>query len=369
MATVSRSVERHAVDDLLSSADIQPSGLVIAGEPGIGKTTLWLAGVARARERGFRVLSTRADEAESVLSYAAVADLLDDVEPAVLEALPELQRVAVDRVLLRGGSEGPPTDQRVTASAVASIVAGLSAEQPVLLAVDDAQWLDVSSQAVLAFAARRLSGRVGILLTGRAHAAEPDPAAWLQLRTPDAVGRLRVRPLSLGALHSIIFERFGKAFPRPTMVRIAQISGGNPFYALELARAVDDRSANAEAVLPSTLAELVRLRTGHFGGQVGEMLLAACSVTDATVDLLANATHVSVERVVELLEEPEREGIVLIDGNRVTFAHPLLARGIYTQAGPARRRRMHRALAVVKGSPRSRPATWRWVPRAPIPRP
>jgi DNA-binding CsgD family transcriptional regulator len=190
-----------------------------------------------------------------------------------------------------------------------------------------------------------------LLLTGRAHATEPDPAEWLHLRTPDAVNRVRVGPLSLGALHTMILERFGKAFPRPTMVRIAEVSGGNPFYALELARGVDGRSTVGDAVLPSTLTELVRLRVGHFDGEVGDMLLAACSVADATVDLLADAMNVPVERVVELLEGPEREGIVRIDGNRVHFAHPLLARGIYTHAGPARRRRMHRALAAVEEQP------------------
>jgi DNA-binding CsgD family transcriptional regulator len=351
VATVSRSGEHQAVDDLLVSSDAQPAGLVIAGEPGIGKTTLWLDGVTRARELGFRVLSTRADEAESVLAYAAVADLLEDVEPEVLAGLPDLQRVAVDRVLLRTGTDGPPTDHRITGSAVASVISALAARQPILLAIDDAQWLDVSSQAVLAFAARRLTGRVGVLLTGRAHSSEPDPAEWLQLRTPDAVNRVRVGPLSLGALHTMILERFGKAFPRPTMVRIAEVSGGNPFYALELARGVDSRSALGEEVLPSTLTELVRLRTAHFDGEVGDMLLAACSVTDATVDLLADATEVPVERVVELLEGPEREGIVRIDGNSVHFAHPLLARGIYTHAGPARRRRMHRVLAAVEVQP------------------
>jgi DNA-binding CsgD family transcriptional regulator/tetratricopeptide (TPR) repeat protein len=351
VATVSRSGEHQAVDDLLGFADAEPAGLVIAGEPGIGKTTLWLDGVARARELGFRVLSTRADEAESVLAYAAVADLLQDVEPEVLQGLPELQRVAIDRVLLRTDTDGPPTDQRVTGSAVASVVSALAARQPILLAIDDVQWLDVSSQAVLAFAARRLTGRVGLLLTGRAHATEPDPAPWLHLTTPGAVNRVRVGPLSLGALHTMILERFGRAFPRPTMVRIAEVSGGNPFYALELARGADGRSGTGDAVLPSTLTELVRLRTGHFDGQVGDMLLAACSVTHATVDLLADATHVSVERVVELLEGPEREGIVRIDGNSVHFAHPLLARGIYTHAGPARRRRMHRALAAVEVQP------------------
>jgi len=351
VATVSRSGERQAVDDLLGAAAVSPSALVIAGEPGIGKTTLWLDGVERAREHGFRVLSTRADEAESVLAYAAVADLLQDVEPEVLAGLPELQRVAVDRVLLRTGTEGPPTDQRVTGSAMAAVVTAMAARQPILLAIDDVQWLDVSSRAALAFAARRLTGRVGLLLTGRAHATEPDPAEWLHLQTPGAVGRVRVGPLSLRALHTMILDRFGKAFPRPTMVRIAEVSGGNPFYALELARGVDGRSPTGEAVLPSTLTELVRLRTQHFDGQVGDMLLAACSVGDATVDLIAEATELTAERVVELLEGPEREGIIRIDGNRVVFAHPLLARGIYTHAGPARRRRMHRALAAVEKRP------------------
>lgn len=348
---MSRSGERQAVDDLLAAADAHPAALVIAGEPGIGKTTLWLDGVERARELGFRVLSTRADEAESVLAHAAVADLLEDVEPEVFAALPELQRVAVDRVLLRADTDGPPTDHRVTGAAVASIVAKLAAGRPVLLAIDDAQWLDVSSQAVLAFAAQRLIGRVGILLTGRAHAAEPDPADWLRLAFPDALHRVRVGPLSLGALHSMILERFGKAFPRPTMVRIAEVSGGNPFYALELARGVDNRSVTGEAVLPSTLTELVRLRIAHFDGQVGDLLLAACSVTDATLDLLAATIGVSGQRIVELLEGPEREGIVQVDGDRVHFAHPLLARGIYTDAGPARRRRMHRLLAAVEVQP------------------
>ncbi|TPG37049.1 AAA family ATPase [Mycolicibacterium hodleri] len=351
VATVSRARERQAVDDLLDATETEPAGLVIVGEPGIGKTTLWLAGLARAQERGFRVLSTRADEAESVLGYAAVADLLEDVEAEVLDGLHELQRVATDRVLLRTGTDGPPTDQRVTGSAVVAVVTALAAQQPILLAIDDAQWLDVSSRAVLAFAARRLTGRVAILLTARAHSAEAEPVEWLQLRNTGAVSRLRVGPLSLGALHTMILERFGTALPRPTMVRIAEISGGNPFYALELARGVGSGSATGDSVLPSTLTELVRLRTGHFDGTVGDLLLAACSVTEATVGLLAAVTGESVERVVELLERPEREEILRIDGSGVHFAHPLLARGIYTGAGPARRRRMHRALAAVEAHP------------------
>lgn len=354
VVTVSRAGELQAVDDLLSAADAEPLGLVIAGEPGIGKTTLWMAGVARARELDFHVLAARAVEAESVLAYAVVADLLDDIDPLVIDRLPDLQRVALDRVLLRTGTEGPPTDHRVTAAAVVSVITALAEEKPVLLAIDDVQWLDASSQSVLAFAARRLSGRVNILLTERAHTPDAEVVDWLQLRSPDAVRRVRVGPLSLGALHTLIVERLGRGFPRPTMVRIAEVSGGNPFYALELARSVECRSTNGDAVLPRTLAELMKIRTGHFDGEVGNVLLLACCVTEATVDLLSRAAGVSVERVVDLLEAPEREGIVRIDGNRVLFAHPLLARGIYTHAGPARRRRMHRALAAVEAQPELR---------------
>ena len=354
VVTVSRAGELQAVDDLLSSADAEPLGLVIAGEPGIGKTTLWMAGVARARELGYHVLAARAVEAESVLAYAVVADLLDDIDPLLLAGLPELQRVAVDRVLLRTGTDGPPTDHRVTAAALVSIVTALAAQKPVLLAMDDVQWLDASSRSALSFAARRLTGRVNILITERAHAFEAHPADWLQLRSPDAVRRVRVGPLSLGALHTLIVERLGRGFPRPTMVRIAEVSGGNPFYALELARSVEGGSTSEDAFLPRTLAELMRIRTGHFDGEVGDVLLLACCVTDATVDLLSRSTGMTVQRVVDLLEGPEREGIVRIDGNRVLFGHPLLARGIYTHAGPARRRRMHRALAAVEAQPELR---------------
>lgn len=350
-AAVSRTVELQAVDILLMTAAARPSALVIAGESGIGKTTLWNEAVEHARRAGYRILSARAGEAESVLTYAAVADLLAEVEPDVLDQLPDLQRIAVDRVLLRASAEGPPTDQRVTASALVSVVTALTVRSPVLIAIDDAQWLDSSSQPVLKFAARRLAGRVGMVLTERTDSQGATPAPWLKLGDPGAVKRLRVGPMTLGALDTIICGRFGRALPRPTMVRIAEASGGNPFYALELARAVDGQSVSADAVLPSTLADLMQLRTGHFSPAVADVLLAAGCVAEPTVKLLAEATGVDVTRVEELLGGPEREGIVVIDGDQVRFSHPLLARGIYTQAGPARRRRMHRALASVETQP------------------
>jgi DNA-binding CsgD family transcriptional regulator len=344
---VTRPAEFRAVAEFLLSAAAQVSGLVIEGEPGIGKTTLWLAAQDDARAQGFEVLSARVGEAESVLAYAAVADLLGDLDPAILAQLPDRQRLAVDRVLLRTSTEDQATDQRVVAAAFGSVFDRLAAASPVLIAIDDAQWLDRSSQAVVAFAARRFRGRVGVLATERSDPDSGKASSWLQLARPDSIKRVRVGPLSLGGLHALISARIGRSFSRPTMVRIAEISGGNPFYALELARAIHVGSARAQPSLPGTLAELMRLRIGSLEGQAGEVLLAAASAANPTVELLAQVVGTTEEEAVELLDEAESKGIVVIDGNRVRFSHPLLARSVYTDASPARRRAMHRALSEI----------------------
>src|SRR6476469_6827199 len=176
---IGRSVEFSALAKFLQSAGVQSSGLVIEGEAGIGKTTLWLAAVEQAREQGFRVLPARIGQNETALAYAALADLLSDVDPAVLKRLPGVQRVAVD----------------------------------------DVQWLDASSQVVVAYAVRRFKRRVGVLVTERVD-AENGSASWLQLAKPDAVDRIRVGPLSLGGLHTLISTRLGQSPSRPSMRRI-----------------------------------------------------------------------------------------------------------------------------------------------------
>ncbi|MDT5326238.1 MAG: hypothetical protein QOF25_3390 [Mycobacterium sp.] len=346
-----RWAERSAVADFLTAAESGQAGLIIEGEAGIGKTTLWLDALEQARTRGFRVLSAQVGEAETVLAYAAVGDLLGDIESVTLDRLPDLQRLAVDRVLLRAASDGHATDQRVVAAALASIIDALSSETPVLVAIDDVQWLDPSSRAVVAFAARRFHGRVGVLLSERCDPAKGTVPSWLRIGEPDDFTRIRLGPLSLGGLHSIISANLGRPLSRPVLVRIAEISGGNPFYALELARAMGGMPLQAEPGLPGTLAELVRLRIGRLDGDVRKILLAVASVAAPTVDLLARVNDTTAERIVDLLEGVETDGIVGIDGNRVRFSHPLLARGVYTDATPGSRRAMHRALAAIVAEP------------------
>ncbi|HEX2401003.1 MAG TPA: LuxR family transcriptional regulator, partial [Mycobacterium sp.] len=129
------------------------------------------------------------------------------------------------------------------------------------------------------------------------------------------------------------------------MARIHQISAGNPFYAIELARAalID----NAGDVLPGTLTELVRARVGSLDPAVQDVLLAAACVATPTVELVAEAADTDRDRMIELLEAAERHGVISIEGNRIRFTHPLLASSVYTGAPPAQRRLMHRRLAGV----------------------
>ncbi|MET0189641.1 MAG: ATP-binding protein, partial [Pseudonocardia sediminis] len=149
---VDRPAETRVVTAFLDAAARAPAALVIDGEPGIGKTTLWRAALDRAHRRGFRALTARPAEAESRMAYATVADLLADVDPADLDALPHPQRRAVDRVLLHtddgdgdgngDGSRGGTTDHRVLGAALLSVTTLLAERSPVLLALDDLQWID-----------------------------------------------------------------------------------------------------------------------------------------------------------------------------------------------------------------------------------
>ncbi|MBO0679138.1 AAA family ATPase [Mycolicibacterium sp. S2-37] len=342
----STSTEESAVAAFLTETALGPTGLVIEGEAGIGKTRLWLTALDEARARGYRVLSARAGQAETSLAYAVVADLLDDVDAASTDRLPAVQRLALDRVLLRADVDGPDTDQRVAAAAVLNTIETLCTDTPVVLAVDDVQWLDAESREVVGFVARRLTGRVGVLMTERTETGSYS-TGWLQLSRGDHLRRHRVPPLTLGGLHAMLSERLGRSFPRPTLIRIAETSGGNPLYALELARAISEHTEAGEPTLPATLADVVRRHIEGLDDTVRDVLLAASCVAAPTVDLIANVTDRPPDGVIELMEVAEGEGIVEIDGYRIRFAHPLLARGVYSEAGPARRRHMHRRFANV----------------------
>ncbi|HTI75792.1 MAG TPA: LuxR C-terminal-related transcriptional regulator, partial [Mycobacterium sp.] len=246
--------------------------------------------------------------------------------------------------LLRQLAADVVTDQRAVAAAFLSVLDRLTEHGPVLLAIDDLQWLDPSTVRVIAYVARRLSGPVGLLATIRTEPDSTGSTSWLHLPRPDAIQRITLHPLSSHALETVVRAELGRPIPRAVMARIHQMSAGNPFYAVELARAFVE---SVGETLPSTLAELVQARIGGLDPAAHEVLLAAACLATSTVDLVGAAVAVDHDRLIELLETSERHGIIAIEGNRIRFSHPLLASGVYADASPAQRREMHRRLARI----------------------
>ena len=345
---LARPEESRAVAELLGRARRSPAALLLEGEAGIGKTTVWLRAAEDAAAQGFRVLVARGAATEVTFAYAAVADLIRTVEDGVLAELPVRQRMGVNRLLVRDDEGGPDTDERVIGAAFVAILQRMVAEGPVLVAIDDVHWLDTASRAVLGYAAPRLSGRIALLLASRpAEDVAHDALAWMRLGDPEATARLRMRPLGPEATHALISQRLGANLPRPTLVRIHEICGGNPFFALELARAATESGPQTVPLLPENLAAVVRDRIAALPERSLEVLLAVSCVADPTAEVLAAATGRSVDEIVEILDIAAADRVLVFAGHRVGFTHPLLAHGVYTAATPAQRRRMHRRLAGI----------------------
>ena len=210
MEVVGRAAELAVIDSFLDTVSGGFATLVFEGEPGIGKTTLWAEAVRRGIERGYTVLSCRPTSAEATLSYTGVGDLLTSVEDDVYGALPALQRRALDGVLLRGETDGRAPDRRTVSVAVLSVLRAL-ATSPVLVAVDDAQWLDRPSAAVLAFASRRLDGEpLGVVTVVRLSADANGVRTFDRDVAEHRRRAVPVSPMSLGALHVLLTARLGR---------------------------------------------------------------------------------------------------------------------------------------------------------------
>jgi DNA-binding CsgD family transcriptional regulator len=349
-AVVGRDAELRAVHEFLASVGSSGSAMVIAGEPGIGKTTLWRAAVEQGVEHSLHVLVASPAEGEAKLSYGTLGDLLGCVLDSVVADLPAVQRRALEAALLLAEAKGR-LQQRAVAAALLGALASLARDGPVLVAVDDVQWLDHSSAQVLAYAARRLNGgdRVGFLLAMRTDDGPAmQPQGLLHGFPEGSLHWLELRPLTVAALHHMIRDRLGRSLPRPLLSRVAASSGGNPFFALEIARALLDsavRPAAGEGLpVPRKLTTLIARRLQKLSPEAQTVLLAASALPQPTVATLERALG---EDVTGLLDEAEEARIVEMDGTRIHFTHPLLASVVYSQARVMTRRRLHRRLGEV----------------------
>jgi len=322
------------------------AAVVLEGAAGIGKSTLWRAGVEAASERGLRVLSSRPAEAERGLAHAGLGDLFENVLESLLPALSAPRRRALEvALLLEEPAEG--SDPRTLGVAVRSALEALVADEPVVLAVDDVQWLDPSSASALAFALRRLHQQSILLLLARRLGDEAAASELERAIEADRVERLPVGPLSLGAIHRLLQGRLGQTFSRPTLLRVHEVSGGNPFYALELARVLPaDVDPMQPLRVPDTLEGLVRARLDGLPPATRQALLLASAVGRPSAGLLAGVG------VTEDVLEPALAAHVIerADG-AIRFTHPLLASVVYQGVPADERRRAHGLVAQIVDDP------------------
>jgi DNA-binding CsgD family transcriptional regulator len=331
---IGRDRELARVESFVDASRTQAGRLLLEGDPGIGKTTLWRAGVDAAERAGYRPLVSRPAEAESSLSYAGLADLLSDVEDEPFAEVPEVQRRALEVALLRRAPEGRPPEPRAVFTAFGNVVAALAQATALLLAVDDLHWLDAPSLGALAFAGRRLRQLpVALLASTRPEAM----SAYRDSFAPEE--RLRLEPLTAGALHSLVKERLGWSMPRPTLLRLHRACDGNAFYALELAQRLIEAgrpAARDEWPVPDDVHDLVAVHVRALPDDLRRTLLLAAAASHPTTDLLG-----------ESLGAAESDAIVTVGaGGRVRFTHPLYASAIYGDASLERRRAAHAELAA-----------------------
>jgi DNA-binding CsgD family transcriptional regulator len=350
---VGRDAELASIRDFVSGISEGASVLVLEGEAGMGKTTLWGAGVDAAEAAGWRVLRAQPSESEIALSFSGLGDLLEPVLDEVLEPLAPGQRSALSRALVLEELEGPPPDAHAVGVALLNALRGVCSAHGAILAVDDVQWLDAASAAAVAYAARRLKTEsVGLLIARR---TRPDSQLVDELGRTARFRSLEVGPLTLAALHQVVQAHLGVTLPRPLLAEVHEAAGGNPFYALEIVRTLARTGASVEAgrrlPVPDSLHELVHGRLEALPDESRAFLAAAAAHAHPTISITEEAS--GVDRTVGLAVAHEAR-ILETDGERLRFTHPLLAAGALEMVDSSRRTQIHARLAELLEDPEAR---------------
>lgn len=300
----------------------------------MGKTTLLADFLEVAGASGVRVLRARPLQVEAGLSFAGLADLLDGVDLPVVDNLPGPQRRAVRGALLLEEQESV-VDPRALAAGVRSL---LSHAAPLLVVIDDAQWLDDGSRAVLASALRRRGdGDVRVVVAMRPVDQEP----WL----PESTVPLAIPPLDEATIFDIIKDQLGVALDRARLHRVTAMSGGNPLFALEVARHLA-----AGGTTSMRLDELIGGRIRALPRQTRGALLAAALAGVPNIDLLAQCREVAPAGVLEDLGPAEAAGLIRVR-ERVEFLHPLYAAAAVDCSSTLDQRSCHAALSGLESDP------------------
>jgi len=350
---IGRESELRLVESFLRDAGPGTHALLLQGEAGIGKTTIWQAALDAAAGRGYRVVVTRPTQAEARLPFAGLNDLFGDLADARLPALPPPQQAALDVALMRASVEGEPIQPLALSLAVLELMRLASSTQPLAVAIDDAQWLDESSAGVLRFALRRLDAEPLVVIgTERTDAAATALPAVVADLPADRVARVPVRALGAEEIDRLLDDSLGLQLSPIMVRRVHRLSGGNPFHALEIGRALQARGidqATGDLPLPESLGGLVRDRLASLPSDARDVTVHVSALSHPTAELIEAV--VGRQRALAGLTEARDADVLASGDDPIRFTHPLLASEVYAALDEAERRDLHRRLAAVVTEP------------------
>jgi DNA-binding CsgD family transcriptional regulator len=335
-----------------AAARQEPAALVLHGEAGAGKSTLWRAGVQSAADAGCRVLRSEPSASEADSAFVGLSDLLAGVLPLAGPDIPGPQREALEVALLLR----PPAEQPAAAHAVGlAVLAALRScleSGPVLVAIDDAQWLDAGSREALAFALRRIiAGPLSLLLTSRSEApadpltvgAPPLQHDWRDLLAAQpAAEEITLAPLDARQIQRLLPETATAAQAR----LVAQQSRGNPFWAREIWAS---RQAGDAPVPPLALEGSERLFRLLSPPAREAMATVAAAGRIAVSDTVAVLGH--LEDPAAAVDEAVLADFLVETDSRLAAAHPLIGAAALDVMPPGRRAELYRRLAAASASP------------------
>ncbi|WP_432824683.1 AAA family ATPase [Dactylosporangium sp. CA-092794] len=344
---VGRDEELRLVDGLVAGPD--GSGLLLRGEPGVGKTALLRVAAQRAEAAGMRVLRGAGVRFESAIGFSTLHQLLYPLRGHADRLAPD-QRAALDRLLGRASENGASgtENQLVAAAAVLALLECAAAERPLFIALDDVRWVDPDSAAALAFAARRLSGAPVTLLAAGAR------SVFDQLRLPE----FRLGPLADEPAAALLDDRY-PGLAAGVRRRITAGAAGNPLALLELAGALSERQLTGNEPLPASPRLSARLEEAYGAGlddlpeHTRRLLLLAALEPGANLALVRRAGDAGADD----LAPAEAAGVLHRDPvrDRLVFRHPLVRAAVVQRTDPAQCRAAHRALAdALVGDPSRR---------------
>lgn len=346
MKLAGRDREAGEIAAAFESSAAASSMLTITAPAGSGKSALLRHAADAIDGHGVRVLRCRPTESERGLDYSALGDLLEPIDD--LGLLGPADREVLDAVLLRA-----PVEHGVTARAVGAACVRLwaaLASEPLVVCVDDLQWVDAASMTALRFSWRRLPpGNVFVLAARRGAAGEPNL---------DAVGvEMVLGPLDDSAILQILSDRSkgsGHALAPSTRRAIVTAAAGVPLFAVELARMSEDTASPGPGIaatmsgplrVPPSLAALIEQR---WGTMPADSVAALAPIALASRPDLALADRLGVGADVELAEG---KGFVDTADREIRFTHPLLAAALIDRLTASQRRAAHRRLAAAVTDP------------------